>query len=156
MPTRPRWIRKVRADLVNPLRSPLPTQIVSNEEFAPPPQTEQQRQAERVLLALTAEHAHGLGWSRRKFLQSSCGMAAAFVSLNTVFGRFFDVRAQELTDPAAGSEIDYFVLDAQTHHVAAAHYKVPENQAFLDYLIRVREFGGNWNPSLLERTIAPE
>ncbi|MCA9727730.1 MAG: amidohydrolase family protein, partial [Candidatus Eisenbacteria bacterium] len=80
----------------------------------------------------------------------------AFTAMNTVFGRFFDVRAQELTDPAATvARPRFFILDAQTHHVPEGTPRVPANQAFLDYLIQVRHFGGNWNPSLRDRVISP-
>jgi len=38
--------------------------------------------------------------SRRRFLASSGGMAAAFLAMNEVFGRFFDVNPLELMGSA--------------------------------------------------------
>src|SRR5947208_14062350 len=72
-------------------RSPIPTQIVSNGEFNPLPQTrDQQRVEARVKeLADTLSRRHGM--SRRRFLASSAGMAAAFLPMNEVFGRVFEV-----------------------------------------------------------------
>ena len=40
------WIRKIERDLKKGVDSPLPTQVVSNEEFMPRPQTERQKQVE--------------------------------------------------------------------------------------------------------------
>jgi uncharacterized protein len=70
---------------------PLPTQIVSNEEFAPSAQTEEQRRVEHRLMEIASDSAKRLGISRRKFLASTGGMAAAFLAMNSVFGKFFDV-----------------------------------------------------------------
>ena len=36
---------------------------------------------------------------RREFLRSSCGMAAAFLALNDVFGPVFSVDQAEAADP---------------------------------------------------------
>src|SRR6476646_7525035 len=70
---------------------PLPTRIVSNEEFPPLPQTEEQCRVEQALNTLTERSSRRLGMSRRRFLQTTGGMAAAFLAMNSVFGRFFDV-----------------------------------------------------------------
>ena len=72
-------------------RSPVPTQIVSNGEFNPLPQTPQQRRVDARIKDLADTTARRLGLDRRRFLASSCGMAAAFVAMNEVFGRLFDV-----------------------------------------------------------------
>src|SRR4029450_172208 len=70
---------------------PLPTRLVSNEEFPPIPQTPAQRQVEDRILAEAQRLAPRLGLSRREFLSKSGGMAASFLAMNAVFGRFFDV-----------------------------------------------------------------
>ena len=47
-------------------------------------------------------------------------MAAAFVAMNEVFGRYFTVHAAELAEPAARAELwpkSPFIFDVQTHHV---------------------------------------
>ena len=59
--------------------TPIPTQIVSNGEYLPPPQSETQKRLERRILELADTNAKRLGLSRRQFMQTSCGMAAAFV-----------------------------------------------------------------------------
>ena len=57
---------------------PVPTQLVSNEEFPPLPQTPQQREVEQRILAAAGRLAPRLGLSRREFLRTSGGMAASF------------------------------------------------------------------------------
>ena len=47
-----RWIQKCDADDKN---LPIPTQIVSNEEFAPPEQTVEQKQVEHRLIEIASE-----------------------------------------------------------------------------------------------------
>ncbi|MGE3466998.1 MAG: amidohydrolase family protein [Pyrinomonadaceae bacterium] len=101
---------------------PIPTQIVSNEEFDPPQQTVEQKRVERNLLDIANGTARVLGVSRRQFLASTGGMAAAFLALNSVFGRYFDVSASELYDTAATDEKfpkKPFIFDIHTHHVGA-------------------------------------
>src|SRR5438034_1395815 len=71
-------------------KGPVPTQIVSNGEFNPPPQTQEQRRVESRVDALAGDLAPRHGLSRRQFLASSAGMAAAFLAMNDVFGPPFD------------------------------------------------------------------
>jgi hypothetical protein len=85
-----------RADQADELGSPVPTQVVSNGEYFPLPQTLQQRQVEVRIAELAGQAGRRLGMSRRRFLASSGGMAAAFLAMNEVFGRFFDVNPLEL------------------------------------------------------------
>src|SRR5262249_25800838 len=85
-------------------RSPVPTRIVSNGEFNPLPQTARQRQFEERLKDLADTSARKLGMDRRNFLRTSCGMAAAFVALNDVFGRVFDVSPAEAAQPDAAAQ----------------------------------------------------
>ena len=59
--------------------TPLPTRIVSNDEFIPPPQTPAQARVEMLTRALAAEGASRTGMSRRDFLKTSGGVAAAFM-----------------------------------------------------------------------------
>jgi uncharacterized protein len=73
----------------------VPTQIVSNGEFNPLPQTHQPQQVEGRIKELVDKHAVELGMDRRHFLRTSCGMAAAFVAMNHVFGNLFDVSEAE-------------------------------------------------------------
>src|SRR5215472_18066156 len=66
-------------------RSPVPTQIVSNGEFNPLPQTAQQRRFEDRVKEIADAIAPKLGLDRRQFLRTGCGMAAAFLAMNDVF-----------------------------------------------------------------------
>ncbi|GIX48179.1 MAG: hypothetical protein KatS3mg131_2390 [Candidatus Tectimicrobiota bacterium] len=107
-------------------RYPLPTRMISNGEFMPLAQTRAQRQVEARLEELADRHGKKLGLSRRQFLRTSCGMAAAFLAFNEVFGPLFRVDPAEAADPAAANErlaalADEFILDAQTHHVHEAY-----------------------------------
>src|SRR5512145_3115639 len=49
-------------------RSPVPTQIVSNGEYNPLPQTEQQRQVEGLIKEYSDKYAKYQGVDRRQFL----------------------------------------------------------------------------------------
>ena len=114
------WIRKNRRDRLLGRITPIPTQIVSNEEFIPMPQTEDQRRVEHRITELADHYAGCLGMSRRAFLQTSGGMATAFMAMNDVFGPVFRVAEAEALEPAASREMwpkKEFILDLQTHHV---------------------------------------
>jgi uncharacterized protein len=104
--------------------TPLPTRLVSNEEFPPLPQTPAQRRVEERILGEAARLAPRLGLSRRDFLRGSGGMATSLLAMNAVFGRFFDVRPVEAADPAAFKERSgdpYFIFDVQLHYVGAGY-----------------------------------
>lgn len=120
----PRWRRKWERDHLTDGWSPVPTQIVSNEEYLPLPPTLEQRRVAHRLRETSRLNARRLGVSRREFLGSTCGMAAAFLAMNQVFGRFFDVDPAEAWEAAAVSERlprGEFVFDVQTHHVVPGH-----------------------------------
>src|SRR5947209_1011023 len=98
------WVRKCDLDAQAEAPSPIPTQIVSNEEFVPLPQTPEQKEFEARLTELSEQHARAQGVSRRDFLRSGAGMAAALVALNQVFGDCYEVSAEEVKDPRAFEE----------------------------------------------------
>src|SRR5215831_14617074 len=103
---------------------PLPTRLVSNEEFPPQPQTAAQREVEQRILAEAGRLAPRLGLDRREFLRRSGGMATSLLAMNAVFGRFFDVLPVEAADEAAfkqRSGSPYFIFDAQLHYVSAGY-----------------------------------
>ncbi len=110
-----------RADDTDTLRSPIPTSMVSNGEYLPFAQTEKQKQIEARLTDIAEHASRKLGISRRRFLATSGGMAAAFVAMNDVFGRFFDVDPVEMFEPAAAAEVgpprDLFVFAGQLHMI---------------------------------------
>ena len=117
---------RVRPGMRQGLQSeiPVPTQLVSNEEFPPLPQTASQREVEQRILAAAGRLAPRLGLSRREFLRTSGGMAASFLAMNAVFGHFFNVAEAEAADPAAGNDsggAPFFIFDVQLHYVGAAY-----------------------------------
>lgn len=104
--------------------TPLPTRIVSNDEFVPPAQTPAQARVETVTHALAARGASRIGISRRDFLKTTGGMAAAFLAMNSVFGKFFDVMDIELVEAGAFTErqgAPFFIFDVQTHYVGKGY-----------------------------------
>jgi predicted TIM-barrel fold metal-dependent hydrolase len=114
------WVRQCELDAQAEAPSPIPTRIASNEEFIPPPQSPEQRAFEARLAEISESAARRQGLSRRKFLRTGSGMAAALLALNDVFGRCYDVDAAEAEDQKAFEERwpkDQFIFDVQTHHV---------------------------------------
>lgn len=135
-----------RAEEVLP-RTPLPTQIVSSDEYAPLPQTRQQREAEQRLYALADAIAPKHGMSRRRFFQSPMGMAAAFMAMNAVYGCAFAGDEREASDPdLAQARADglsgQFIMDMHTHFL--------RDDTRLTGFVRMREAVGRqgWNPDL--------
>src|SRR6266852_8614217 len=127
--------------------TPIPTQIVSNGEYLPPPQSEIQKRVERRTMELADENGKRLGLERRKFLRTSCGMAAAFLAIKQVYGvNVFQVDEAEASEPElmlarAQSLAGQFILDDQTHFVRDdfAHKE----------LLALGEFAAeHWNPVL--------
>ena len=119
---------RVRAGMSKGLQTevPLPTRLVSNEEFPPLPQTPAQREVEQRILSAAGRLAPRLGLTRREFLRTSGGMAIAFLAMNSVFGRFFEVSEAEAAEPAArnaaaGAGNPPFIFDVQLHYVGASY-----------------------------------
>ena len=112
------------ADEAETFRSPVPTQMVSNGEYMPYPQTDQQKRVEARIKELAHSASKDLGISRRKFLAGTGGMAAAFLAMNEVFGRIFNVSPIEMFEPAAyaanGAPPNLFVLDSQLHTIRSS------------------------------------
>src|SRR5262245_55886899 len=102
-------------------QSPIPTQMISKSEYMPAPQTKKQKQVEQRIKELSETASKKLGMDRRRFLASTGGMAAAFLAMNEVFGRFFNVDVIEMFEPEAyaqaGTPRDLFVFDDQLHMV---------------------------------------
>ena len=140
-----RWVRKWSRDAGTDGFSPLPTQVVSNEEYIPLAQTVEQKRVAGLIDGTARRNSRRLGVSRRDFLASSAGMASAFLALNTVFGPFFEIDPVEAIESAAADErkpSDQFVFDIQTHHVAAPRQ--------FPYLLGLRRVGRAWNPELIK------
>ena len=87
-----------------PYETPIPTQVVSSDEYSPYPQTEKQRELQARLLDLADGLAKRQGLSRRRFFQTAAGMAASYVAMNETFGNFFDATHAEAATPAMAEE----------------------------------------------------
>lgn len=148
------WIRKSDLDAWLGRYLPVPTQAVSNEEYLPIRQTPQQRRLEQEIFSQAGRHARLLGMDRRSFLRTSSGMALAFACMNTVFGRFFRVDADELLEPAAvaGQRARMFIFDVQTHHVAMPAQAPNADGDFLKFLVNTRQAAGQINSAIRRPT----
>jgi hypothetical protein len=117
--------RCARADLQAP-RTPIPTQMVSNGEYPPLPQSQNQKRVEARIDELAGEAGRKLGLSRRQFLAGSGGMAASFLAMNEVYGPFFDIDPLSLLVPeayaASSPGADVFVFDDQLHMVRGSRF----------------------------------
>ena len=103
--------------------SPIPTQIVSSDEYRPAPQTEQQRRVEARLKEVGEALAGRLGMSRRKFFRTASGMAASYLVMNQVYGPLFSVSEAEASTPElaearAETLKGQMVFDAHTHFLS--------------------------------------
>ena len=129
-------------------RSPVPTQIVSNGEFNPLPQTEQQRRVEERIKEIADLIAPRLGLDRRQFLRTGCGMAAAFLAMNDVFGSLFVTDRAEAAEPAAAAErtnslAGQFIFDDQVHFVRDDYQG--------ERILRLAKYASeHWNPEMLK------
>jgi predicted TIM-barrel fold metal-dependent hydrolase len=131
--------------------TPIPTQIVSNGEYLPPPQSAAQKRVEERINALADVNGRRLGLSRRQFMRTGCGMAAAFLAMNEIYGPVFQVEAAESRDPEmilarAQSLAGQFIFDVQTHFVRD-DFKHEE-------LLGLGQFASqHWNPKMKEEGV---
>ena len=95
------WVRQCDLDAHDGALSPIPLQIASNEEFIPPPPSPEQRLFAARLQEISEDAARKQGLSRRDFLRTGSGTAAALMALNQVFGEVYDVSAEEVVDQQA-------------------------------------------------------
>ncbi|HYJ18212.1 MAG TPA: amidohydrolase family protein, partial [Burkholderiales bacterium] len=133
-----------KADFV----SPVPTQIVSNGEYNPMPQTEQQKQVESRIKEMADQYAHRLNMDRRTFLKTASGMAVAFLAMNEVFGPVWNVTEAEAAEPEvsdarAKALKKQFIFDDQTHFVRDDFDK--------EGLLGLGKYASeHWNPDMLK------
>ncbi|MFN2428115.1 MAG: amidohydrolase family protein [Candidatus Binatia bacterium] len=132
---------------------PIPTQVVSNGEHVPQPQSADQQRVERALIRAAAHGGARLGLTRREFLRTSCGMAAAFLAMNSVYGSLFDVSSAEAADPdlaaARAQKLrSQFVFDVQNHFV--------RDDFDWDGILALGEYAKRWNPVLVKEGITME
>jgi predicted TIM-barrel fold metal-dependent hydrolase len=129
---------------------PIPTQIVSSDEYLPIRQTPAQREVEARLKVLADELAGRQSMSRRQFFRTASGMAAAFIAMNEVYGPLFDVDRAEAATPEmavarAGELSGQFVFDGHTHFL--------RDDTQIQTFVRMREAVGKagWNPDLIDK-----
>jgi uncharacterized protein len=127
--------------------SPVPTQIVSSDEYFPAPQSAKQKEVEARLKELSGELAKKQGLSRRRFFQTASGMAASYLVMNQVYGPLFAVSTAEAATPdmaneRAASLKGQFIMDLHTHFL--------RDDTRIMGFVRQREAVGKagWNPSL--------
>jgi predicted TIM-barrel fold metal-dependent hydrolase len=160
-----------RADEADDLRSPIPTQMVSNGEYLPNPQTDKQKEVEARIKEYAATVSKKLGVSRRKFLASSGGLAASFLAMNEAHGiEYFKVSKEELFEPAArgvnGPPDDVFVFDDQLHTVRSSREQSGQGLRAIAAGIDPNLSGGAldengkaneaWNPAVVGLPNTPE
>jgi uncharacterized protein len=113
------WIRKFQRDRNKGVDSPMPTQLVSNEELIPRRQTPQQKQVEHLIGEIAEDRSKKLHMERRNFMASSMGLATCFLASNMVYGKNWDVDDVETYEPEATEEkfpkSEYFIMDVQSH-----------------------------------------
>ena len=131
-------------------RGPVPTQIVSSEEYFPTRQTAAQREVEARIRALGDELGARQGLSRRAFFRTAAGMAAAYVAMNEVYGPLFAATRAEAADKDMAAErakalAGQFIMDTHTHFL--------KDDTRLTGFVRMREAVGRagWNPGLAGR-----
>ncbi len=128
--------------------SPIPTQVVSSDEFLPTAQTERQKKFEARLNELSDRHGRRNGMSRRRFFKTAAGMATAFAAMNDVYGPLYAVgRAEaasvDLAQQLAQRMSGQFIMDVHTHFL--------RDDTRLEGFVRQREAVGKagWNPALV-------
>src|SRR5207253_3094279 len=126
---------------------PIPTQSVSSDEFMPAAQTPRQRRVEVRLKELGGALAKRHGLTRRRFLATASGMAAAFLAMNEVYGALYDVSTAEAQTPEVAKEradglSRQFIMDCHTHFL--------RDDTRIMGFVRQREAVGKagWNPAL--------
>jgi uncharacterized protein len=125
-------------------KSALPTRIREEGESVAR-QTVRMRLVERMVLEMAECFRGRLAMSRRSFLHSSCGLAAGFLAMNSVFGPLFDVDPAEAADPEIGAErarefAGQLIFDLQTHFV---YPEYPSTD-----ILGLRELARQWNPAM--------
>jgi predicted TIM-barrel fold metal-dependent hydrolase len=132
---------------------PIPTQIVSNGEYLPPSQSNVQKKVEDLIVEMGDKNAKHLNMSRRQYLQTSCGMATAFLAMNTIYGGgVFQVSEAEARDPEMMLErtarvAGQFIFDDQTHFL--------RDDFPHEAILGLGEFAAeHWNPKLKEEGLS--
>ncbi len=129
---------------------PIPTQPVSSDEFLPSPQTARQREVEARIREMGGALAKKHGMTRRRFLTTASGMAAAFLAMNEVYGPLYGVSRAEAQDKDAADARakalkGQFIMDCHTHFL--------RDDTRIMGFVRQRQAVGKagWNPALQDK-----
>jgi predicted TIM-barrel fold metal-dependent hydrolase len=130
--------------------SPIPTQPISNGEYFPGHQSQEQIKVQSLIQEYGATFGKKHGLARREFLKSSSGLAIAFLALNEVFGKVFDVSSVEAATPELATEraLKYagqFVCDIHTHFLR------DDTRLTIFVLLREQTGRAGFNPELAKR-----
>ncbi|HJY76717.1 MAG TPA: hypothetical protein VKE95_08800, partial [Burkholderiales bacterium] len=109
-------------------RLPIKLDSTSNGEFVPVPLSGVNRAANRLAHEVASDFSKKLGFTRRKFLISSCGTASTLLAFNTAnaaagkTGGFFGVSPEaaldlQLARVQTGPAKDEFIFDVQGHFI---------------------------------------
>jgi len=149
------WLsRKQRRQVVpadeGAVGTPIPTQMVSNGEYMPLPQTAQQREVEQTIFALSDRAGRAAGLDRRAFLRTSAGLAASFVALNQVFGDYFQIDEAEARNLSTADAwrrkyAGQFIVDVQLHFV--------RDDYTWEGILSLGEYAKKWNQALAKEKI---
>ena len=93
------WVPKYVRDEKKGVDSPIPTQVVSNEELLPRPQHDLQKQVEALTMEMGGQQAKKLGMERRDFMRTAMGMAMLMNAVNVVFRRVVKNFDDDMTMP---------------------------------------------------------
>jgi hypothetical protein len=143
--------RQLRFSATHKEPMPIPTQIVSNGEYDPQPQTAAQQRVEAKLRELGDYYGGKWGLGRRQFFQTSAGMAAAFLAMNSIYGPLFKVDEAEAADlefaEAQRRQLaNQFIFDVQLHFVSDDFSR--------EGLLELRRYAAeNWNPRLQNKPL---
>jgi uncharacterized protein len=143
----PEELKKLKPAETSSFASPIPTQIVSSDEFFPARQNKRQREVEARLKEMGTQLARKQGMSRRSFFATAAGMATAFLAMNQVYGQLFDVTPAEAATPEqaderAASLRDQFIFDGHTHFLR-------DDTRLMGFVMMRQAVGdAGWNPEL--------
>lgn len=141
-----------------PHRTPVPTQMVSSDEYYPSPQNSRQREVEARLLSMADDLGGKHGLNRRRFFQTASGMAAAFVAMNEVYGTLFGVDKAEaasldVAEARAAGLRKQFIMDMHTHFLRDDIDLTSTNERFTAMRAAVGKAG--WNKQVGEKEQTP-
>jgi uncharacterized protein len=141
-------LRSVAPAEGEPFQAPVPTRMISNGEYMPHRQTIKQKRVEDRVKQLADNASARLNISRRRFLESTGGLAASFIAMNEVYGHeFFKVSDNEIFEEGHhaknGPPRDLFVFDDQTHIVRTSQ-NTPNALRALAQGPGAASLSGNW------------